>query len=384
MDLSRRSFLKQSALFVVLGVPAPGAFKTEVNPSDLKEGLIRSHADALGQRDPHSSASRLQKSKKVLVLVQLRGGNDALSMVVPYTSSAYYAQRGELAVPAQDVLAISNQLGFNPAMTGLHSLYKSGCVAVLPSVGYANESRSHFRATDIWHSAIPGELTNTGWAARLLEWQRRMNPEMATSECVAACSVERERPLLLMHPKLPAHAVETLAPRSPETELPFAYGSRGEIHRHFDQVLSSLRIGCPAQIYSISIDGFDTHAHQDRILPQLYRELSSALVDFHTELEKNCPMHDVVTLVYSEFGRRLIPNDCRGTDHGGVGASMLLGNSIRGGIFGSIAADSLSTTSPIADVDFREIYATILDAWLDADSAEILNGRFQNLRFIGS
>lgn len=358
---------------------------------------------------------------KIIVLVQLAGGNDGLNTVVPYESAAYYSRRANIAIRKQDVLPLNSQIGLNPNMIALKNLYDNGKMTLVQSVGYANPNRSHFRATDIWLTASNAEeLLDEGWAGRYLT---KMYPGFPVSipehpMAVQLGSVES----LLIQTDLGSTGVvfssptnfynlvngttidnEPISDTLAGEELKFmrqiatqSVAYSGVIKQKWEiaaknispypstGLASQLRIvgeliggGLQTPVYLTTIGGFDTHANQvvanattTGTHANLLKTVSEAVAAFEKDLEKRGVADKVVVMTFSEFGRRVNQNGTMGTDHGSAAPLFVIGNSVRGGIIGK--TPSLTDLDANGDIkfefDFRQVYTSILQDHLGVES----------------
>lgn len=363
------------------------------------------------------------RSQKILIVIQLSGGNDGLNTVVPYRNDLYYRYRPSLAVPEQEVLRLDDELGLNPAMAALRELYEEGSVSVLNSVGYPNPDRSHFRSMDIWHSAGPSdEYWTTGWLGRYLDsdCQSCASPHhalevddslslalkgntrsgFAMSEARQLAGLSRNgllgdlgeayRSSSHDHDENVAYLYKTLinTQSSADYLLRQSKVSRASgdypstaFGRDLRQIAELITADTDTRIYYAGLTGFDTHANQkgrqERLLQQ-YAEGMAALV---SDLKKHNLFQDTLILTFSEFGRRVEQNGSRGTDHGTANNLFLIGGRLQQAGFYNAAPDlsHLENGDLIYDLDFRRVYATVLERWLEADAPAILGGQFEAL-----
>lgn len=291
---------------------------------------------------------------RILVIVRLDGGNDGINTLIPFADPAYHRLRPTLAVPLRAVLPISPTLGLHPACRGLHTLYGAGQLRFIPNVGHPRQSCSHFHALEKWETAATETTsTDTGWLGRYLDWSA-LNHRTPAS----AVHFTGELPLALRT----ANTAEQVS-RHP---------SSGDLATDLRAAAQLIEARHPANIYYLSLGGFDTHAHQATAHAQLLGKLSDALRDFQQTLNLQQPAPQVLTMVWSEFGRSLEENASLGTDHGSSGPVVLMGG-IRGGLQ---AAAPSTATSPL---DFRRLYAGILEDWLQCPGEPILGPGLEKL-----
>ena len=350
-----------------------------------------------------SDLARAQgRSRRNLVVLYLSGGNDALSTLIPYTDSQYYARRPALAIPAGSVIQIGsdrggNALGLNPRLTGLKSIFDTGRLAIIQRTGYPNSSRSHFQGTDIWSTADPSSPSGTGWLGRYLD----LLPSPV--DPLAAWSTVRETPRTLLArtvgiPSIPSVAGYAFA--SPNQNVvndpQFAKESATRIASHlpddmphlsfvnltahdafatidrvaqvntyvssvtypnngFAQALravaGAIAKGIGTKVFWVQTGGYDTHAGQNTnqangAYAQLMGTLNDGLFAFYTDLLNQGMLTDTLVLQFSEFGRRISENGSTGTDHGAAGLMLAMGGGVKGGIYGTAARLQATPDNP--------------------------------------
>jgi uncharacterized protein (DUF1501 family) len=361
---------------------------------------------------------------RCLVLINLYGGNDGLNCVVPHGDDRYYQLRQGLAIDRSSVLAIDKNVGLNPGMRSLKALYDKGAVAIVQGVGYPNPDHSHFRSTEIWQTASPENYQHTGWLGRYFDEAglarenlfkgvavSKVLPEVlvsdrtdipavpginqysmiADSNAVARDAFSRQardQRLPFASPYL-AHVmeIEADAQRSSE-ELPkliagyktkATYPSTG-LGRSL--ALAAQIVGSNLGTKAIYVEhgSFDTHVNQKMTQNQLLLQFSNAIGAFYDDLAAHGNDRRVLTLTFSEFGRRIEENGSRGTDHGEASPLFLIGGGVRGGLYGALPDLSATNMGNVRySIDFRSIYATVLERWLGRPSAPVLNGTFKQL-----
>ena len=383
----------------------------------LKTSLLTATAGAMPGFLERTAANALGKGK-ILVVVQLSGGNDALNTLVPYTNGAYYAARPTLAVSRKDVLALNDAVGFHPALKPWMTLWDSGELAVVQGVGYPNPNRSHFESMAIWHTADPSARETEGWIGQFAETYG--DPFCATNFGGSTPLALRSSELILpsiaavdrFQLKLPgsidkAYRDYLSRPADGRTErlrkntvqmlentarvqksvgkykAGVAYPEKDGFANNLRDIARLIAADLGTRVYYASIGGFDTHAAQPEDHPKLLERLSKALVAFRADLEAQGRADDVIVLGFSEFGRRLAENASAGTDHGKAGMMFALGKSIKGGLYGAQPdLEKLNDGDPVFTTDFRSVYATTLDGWLGVNSAGILGSSFKGIGFL--
>ena len=298
-----------------------------------------------------------ERDRSILVLVQLAGGNDGLNTLVPYEDANYYRLRPTLGIPKGKVLRVSDALGLHPSCAALHRLLQDGKLAVVQNVGYPNPNRSHSRSSEIWTTASNShEFLATRWTERFLAHdhagQAVTNGFRGNGRAAADCQ-----------------------PLATYPGNPFAALLR--------DVAARIAAGQPTRVYSVSLAGFDTHSHQANQHAYLLTTLSEGLAAFQQDLELHQLAGQVTTMTFSEFGRRPGENESRGTDHGTAAPLFVLGSRVKGGLYGKAPALDLAPNQDLTySTDFRSVYATLLDRWLDCPSETILGGKFAELPIV--
>ena len=375
-----------------------------------------------------SAAERLagKKDDDVLVVVQLSGGNDGLNTLIPFADDAYHRSRPTLAVSKSSVLELDKRVpfdvGLHPAMGGFKKLWDGGHLAIVQGIGYPNPSRSHFRSMDIWHTARPDSIDEPrGWLGRALETGpasmaalqiggEKQPLALAGDRHVASLQnldfldflaskrgKEMRKLMATVHaPKrtgdveqvrgLAQTTVEALEQiiEVREKPVPVEYPDSGLAQRlkWAGQMISG---GYPSSIFYVSQGGYDTHAQQKDTHELLVRRLSDAIAAFYEHMKAaNCDKR--VTLVaFSEFGRRLKENGSLGTDHGCAAPAFVVSGRVRGGLHGEYPSlTDLDNGDLKYNVDFRRLYATLLDDVLGLEPAKILGGKYDQLELFAT
>jgi len=373
------------------------------------------------------------------VVLYLGGGNDALSMLVPYNDPFYYSRRPTLAVPAGQVLQIGRDasnvpLGLHPRLTGLRTIFDAGRLALIQRTGYENQSRSHFYGTDIWSTADPNNSQGFGWLGRYLDalpqpvdplvgWNTTSALPHVLSGRTAVPAIASPSGYSFLSPNSGAEATAErnaalrIASHVPvdRPELAFVYGSAQEALTTLDRVATvstyaptltypntglgqALRAvagamvrGIGTRVFYVTTGGFDTHAGQqvnatNGAYYNLMATLNDALLAFYNDLRTQGLLDDTLVLSFSEFGRRISENGSQGTDHGAASVMIAMGGRVNGGIYGTAPNLRIDTSNPTLEnasgdvhweTDFRSVYAQVIDAWLGANSVQLLNGNFK-------
>jgi uncharacterized protein (DUF1501 family) len=390
-------------------------------------------SSAAALADDHGPATvRAKGGGRILVVVQLSGGNDGLNTVVPYRDDEYRKRRPGLQVSAKEVLKIDGHVGLHPSLDGFRKLLEQERLAIVQSVGYPNPNRSHFESMAIWHTArLAHDAAAPGWLARAsderpglegdapglhihdafplpsaLEGGRHVIPSLARLEqfrrrlgmpeggeaAAQANALDRlgrqnrgepgsllqfvERCSLVTY----ASSARLEHLRQDSTSTTAVYPDYLGLAKRLQLIAQLIKAGLTTSIYYTQLDGFDTHAGQATRHAQLLRELGTSLRTFLDDLEKSGEADRVLVLVFSEFGRRLTENASGGTDHGTAAPVFLLGRPVKAGLHGPYPdLTYLDDGDPRHAIDFRRIYATMLDRWLGIPHRDILGSTFEPL-----
>ena len=367
-------------------------------------------------------ADRRNGDDRVLVVVQLNGGNDGLNTVVPFRNDDYYKNRPKLAIGADRVHKFHDDFGFHPSMSGVAELMKEGLLSIVQGVGYPDPNRSHFESMDIWHTCQRKEQrSQDGWLGRYLDrgkdrWgsdspaihlgaekqpyalvaQHVRTPSVASvekfrlhteKESAAAESIrklanaERSETSSLLdfvssstQSALDASERIEAASKSyqPATEYPES-GLAGKLRT----VAQLLDAGFRTRVYYVELDNFDTHSQQPDAHAALLTEYSNAVNAFWTDIAKHGHGDRVVVMTFSEFGRRVRENASEGTDHGAAAPMFLLGKKVQSGIVGALPSlTDLDDGDLKHHTDFRQVFASVLEGWLGCESESILGGKY--------
>jgi uncharacterized protein (DUF1501 family) len=367
----------------------------------------------------------------VLVVLQLSGGNDYLNTVIPYNDPLYRDYRPVVGLPEDQVLPLDDDIALHPSMGPISAMYDQGKVAIIHGVGYPNSVRSHFRSMDIWHTCEPEKTGTEGWlglATRELDPRKEnivtavsFGPSMFRALAVPGVPVacvddldtyglltgiapEQKRakilerfaqnyaPLLgtdtvmqyLGQTGLEAMAgadILKVAPQQYASTVKYPDTSIAKKLRGIAQVhLASLG----SRIFYCDHIGFDTHANQTGVHATLWNDVSNAIDAFFADLKEHEAADNVLMFLFTEFGRRVRDNGS-GTDHGAGGVAFAIGDMVKGGQYSeypSRKAEDLTQGDLAPTLDFRGLYATILEDWLGVDAKPIVKGTFEKPRFL--
>ena len=371
------------------------------------------------------------KRDPILVVIQLTGGNDSLNTLIPYGNSLYYDNRSTVAIPQDEVIVIDDNFGFNPAMRPVKDLYDQGKVALIQGVGYPNPNRSHFRSMDIWHTCEPDKQGSEGWLGRVI---RDIDPN--GENVLTGVNFGRGLPRALAVPGVPVASVAVLETYGVLTGIseepdrtdaldvfarmyapaigsgpvmdylgqtgldalkgadilktaPDRYVSSIEyadnaISKNLQGISKVLNANLGTRIFYTQHGGYDTHANQGPVHPKLWTELSQAISDFYADLAEHDVSEDVLMFVFTEFGRRVKDNGS-GTDHGSGGLALAIGDPVKGGMYSeypSLKEGDLLEGDLQFNIDYRGVYGSMIENWLQLDPIPIVGGSFEQLGFV--
>jgi uncharacterized protein (DUF1501 family) len=409
----RRSFLSRSIGIAILGGSLPSFLSS------------RAFAAALPATGSNVDAGN------VLVVIQMGGGNDGLNTIVPYSDDAYHRARPTIAIPENSVLQIDERIGLNPALGPLDDLLKDGRLAIVQGVGYPNPNRSHFEATQIWETASPSDPVSYGWLGRYLDRTVAPIDGHDASGIFRAVTLGDTVPTALVAQRVDVPAIGTLGTfgyngakdsASKATAAVLYDGARPGQSPYLSLIETTARnalrggdllkakvstvrsaVAYPSDAFSqqmrlaaqivraklgtriifVSIGSFDTHsgqrAQQDRLLGYFAAGLHAFCADLSTDgLQDN-----VLAMTFSEFGRRVNQNASSGTDHGTAMPLFVAGGKVKGGVYGTHPSlTDLDDGDLKMAIDFRSVYATVLERWLGHDASSIIAGTFDPLAFV--
>ena len=377
-----------------------------------------------------ANASQPSNGERILVVVQLSGGNDGINTIVPHRDEVYRTLRPDLRIQSADAVSITKDLGFHPRLRKFADLLDAGVLAVIQGVGYENPNHSHFESMDIWHSCQrKEERSSAGWLGRYLDSLRESKGSRALdSDAVAAIHLgDEKQPLALQASDTRVPSVRSLERfrldvrndrqllQAIEQSIPSASGDtkndllgfvqssassalkaseqlaraksktgtnavfpKSGLGQKLKQVAQLIQAGLKTRVYYVTLDGFDTHARQAAAHGSLLSEFSEAVYAFWKQIEAAGERNRVMLMAFSEFGRRVKENASGGTDHGTAGPMFLVGPSVRSGLLGKTPRlDDLFRGDLKFTTDFRRVYATVVRDWLHCDIKTCLGGEFE-------
>jgi uncharacterized protein (DUF1501 family) len=368
-----------------------------------------------------ASGSALTDNGKKIVVVQLSGGNDGLNTIIPYRNDIYYRVRPILGIKPDKILALNDELGMNDAMQGMKQIYDRGWMSIINNVGYPNPDRSHFRSMDIWQSASDSNnYINTGWIGRYLDASCSGCAKPYTAieiddSLSLAMKGEQLNGLALHNVNLfykladDAKVYNTPDFVSSNDNLNYLYKTLADTTSSADYLYNKSKVfhtkasypsngfgndlktiaellisGVDASIFYTSLSGFDTHVNQVNQQASHLKQLSEALLVFTDDLKANNRMDEVTIIIFSEFGRRVSQNASNGTDHGTANNVFIISSQLKKpGIYNETPdLEQLDQGDLIHRIDFRQVYATLLNKCLNADDQAILGRQFEQLTFL--
>jgi len=374
------------------------------------------------------------KKDPVVVVLQLTGANDILNTIIPYNTGEYWDNRPKVNIPQDKVLPIDDQLAFNPNMAPLKKMYDDGKMAIIHGIGFENSPRSHFRAMDIWHTCEPDIVGTEGWVAKVT---RDLDPtgenvlktinfgqglpralalrgvpitsvsnleNYGVLSTVPGISAEQDRTLILdRFARMYAPAIGTgatmdylgqtgrdalkgadilkVAPEKYSSTVEYA---ETPIAKYLRDVARVHLADLGTQVFYTSHGPFDTHFNQPPMHQKLWTDVSNAVSDFFDDLKEHDAGDNLIMIMFTEFGRRVRDNGT-GTDHGAAGGAFVIGNNVKGGMYGtypSLKAEDLNQGDLDPNYDFRGFYSTVVEKWLGLDPVPIVGGNFEQMAYI--
>ena len=407
---TRRDFLSTAVGTLGISTALP-VFLRETNlalAADALAGVHRKHAE------------------RILLVLELSGGNDGLNTVIPYTNDEYYRVRPTLAIPKDDVLKLNDDFGFHPNLLGWERLFKEGYMAIVHGCGYPSPNRSHFESMKFWHTGVPNSPETYGWVGRFAD----ANDPAGTSSYIVNIANEQTRAVVsenhsavvfndpekfvregseeqtelfrdLARQRAAGNnsaldfvrAIGTTAESSSEfirnacaeyrSKADYGYGNIGAILR---RVVAQIKAESPARIYYTNFGNFDTHASQAGAQSGLFNQVGDAVHAFYYDLERLGLADNVAVMMFTEFGRRVKENASFGTDHGVAGPMFVVGKHVRGGFYGAHPSlTDLDQGDLKMTTDFRSVYATMIKEWMGHDdTTSVLKGDYPTIGAFGA
>jgi uncharacterized protein (DUF1501 family) len=362
---------------------------------------------------------------KVVVILQLSGGNDGLNTVIPVRNDIYYRSRPKLGIDRKLSLSLTDEVGLHPSLTSFADAFHDGSLGILNNVGYPNPDRSHFRSMDIWQSASQSnEYVNTGWLGRYLDAQcngcGKPTQALEIDDTLSlALKGEHVNGLALKDPKrlygtsnekfFKEVSKKYSNDHHDEQPVDYLYKTMSETLSSADYIFQQSKLHPSSadypntnlgkdlktiasliyseintKVYYVSLGSFDTHINQESQQQRLFTEMNDAVGAFIKDLKANNRFNDVLFFTFSEFGRRVSQNASGGTDHGTANNMFLLSGGLKEkGILNALPdLNDLDEGDLKYKIDFKNVYATILDKWLGADDKKILGKKYDTLKFI--
>ncbi len=353
----------------------------------------------------------LKSKSRILVLLELKGGNDGLNTVVPYTDASYYRLRSGLAIQRDLVLPISDGLGLNPRLEPLMDVWKQKEIAIITGVGYPQPNRSHFRSIEIWETGSAStEYLQDGWLARLLPKTTRSESTIAdgaaiggdagslgggnlnvvvmrnverffrqaqrVSEIKATTGNPALKHLLTVQNNL-YRAATALGEKIKSQPAVTASLPKTQIGRNLATTAQIIIADVGIPVIKVSHDGFDTHANQRGAHDRLLQQMAEALAAFRKVMQEAGCWDRVLIMTYSEFGRRPAQNNSRGTDHGTAAPHVIMGGKVKGGLYGfQPSLTDLENQDLKFSIDYRRLYTTVARRWWGTKSEFLTSGPF--------
>ena len=407
---SRRDFLRTGLFGIGVGAALPFVFQ--------HSALAMSAASFFGGSEAHP--------ERILIVLELSGANDGLNTVVPYRNDVYYKARPTLAIKPAQTLKLNDELGLHASMRGFKSLWDDGKLAIVPGCGYPNPNRSHFSSMEYWHTAVPYGAESNGWVGRFADaaWPQgepnrivnvaaRQSLAVQSSHHAPVVFADPERFVRAGDPSQEAVYKGILDRKSEQSNqtlaflqgiartaadssvkvreavksyrTPISYGSESSVatlSTDLKKVAALINAGFPTRVYYVSIGGFDTHANQAGTQQQLLMYVADAIEGFLKDMKRLNRASDVALMIFTEFGRRVAQNQSQGTDHGAASPMYVIGEKVKGGLYGSYPSlEKLDDNGDLVmTTDFRRVYATMIQEWMGyAETKTILRGDFASL-----
>ena len=417
IHLSRRAMIKDGMLVVSAGMMMPSVFSRAMASSRVLAA--------------EGSRQSMQASNRTLIVVQMAGGNDGLNTVVPYTDPLYRKLRPTIGIPENQVIQLDDRLGLHPNLGPLKQWWDQGHMAIIEGVGYDNPSLSHFQAMDIWQTLDMTGNGSVGWLGKLVAGMvdqdghpfKALNIGSQTAQALQSISApvpsivntqnyrlaadpadvdkgnSRLQALMKLYNTYPKSApyaalldATALDAQSGSQQLHAADSSyqpavtypQGPFAAGLKVLAEAIVQNLGLRVGYVTLGGFDTHANQQQTHATLMQTFAEGLNAFYSDLTHHGRADDVVVMTWSEFGRRVEENGSLGTDHGTAAPLFVIGNAINKGLYGE--PPELGNLDNYGNlkytVDFRSVYATMLDRWMGASSQDVLGGSFGSQNFL--
>ncbi|MFL0353283.1 DUF1501 domain-containing protein [Xanthomarina sp. GH4-25] len=360
---------------------------------------------------------------KRLVIIQLSGGNDGLNTLIPFRNDVYYKARPTIGIKKENLINLNNELGLHSSLLPLKKLYDQGYVSIINNVGYPNPNRSHFRATDIWQTAShSNQYLQSGWIGRYLD-NFNQNPYAAIEideSLSLALKGEVQNGMAVKSPNtlykttqdpylkkvvehyeeshLSEHNLGYLYKTMIDTENSAKYifetsktvtPSQNYPNNGFSKQLRTtaqfINSGLKTRVFYASLNGFDTHVNQMNVHKRHLKTYADGIDAFVKDLQSKNTFNDTLILTFSEFGRRVKQNRGNGTDHGSANTLFIIGGNLKKpGVYNEMGSlEDLDDNGDVKfEIDFRNVYATVLKQWLHVEDNVVLNQSFNQLDFI--
>ena len=370
------------------------------------------------------AGNMVPSGNKVIVILQLSGGNDGLNTVIPVRNDIYYRSRPRLGIKKDKALSLTDEVGLHPALTSFKELYDDGSLAILNNVGYPNPDRSHFRSMDIWHTASQStEYWSHGWVGRYLDAQCNgcdkptqaielddvLSLALKGNDFKGIAVKDPRRLYGTANEKFFRDVMKNHKDEAGEQPVDYLYKTMAETLSSADYIFQQSRLHPSSaeypksdlgnslktiasliyseintKVYYVSLGSFDTHINQDGQQQRLFTEMNEAVKAFVKDLKEQKRFEDVLLFTFSEFGRRVEQNASNGTDHGTANNMFLVSGGLkRKGVLNPMPdLSDLNEGDLKYNVDFKNVYATVLKKWLNADDEKILMKKYGYMDFI--
>lgn len=341
-------------------------------------------------------SNSLQRPERIVLMVELKGGNDGLNTLVPFEDALYHNLRPNIAV--KNAIHLKGDMGINPYLKSLLPLWEDGDMVWIQGVGYPHANRSHFHSSDIWESGNAKGKVSEGWITKVLcnQKEHTLNGIVLGDNSLGPMAGEQGRSVAMLNSdeflrqtkylnkesfdtagndalghmlnvqnqvNLAANLIEEKFKNAKSSPIHFPSSAFGRRLAQIDKMITN---GMHLPVYKVTLDGFDTHANQRDVHNNLMNHLNQGLKAFTESMKHHDLWDNVLIMTYSEFGRRVQENGSAGTDHGSGSVNLILGGAVKGGLYGeapSLKPDDLINGDLAHSTDFREIYATIAQRW---------------------